>query len=183
MLYPTSITSLNSSTMAKLVNYCPLIAVACLVAATAAYANALPTAATTSTASLLDTAGDLVARALSSSNVLTLNITNVVILVILKIIIFVGGLFVLNSSSSSYGIGGLFGRADDLDAAGGQSSGATAAITTTDLRGGMCFLLYTSGAEEKLGCMLEAACADPLAADRYLSAGKMWQQANQLLQS
>ena len=164
--------------MAKLFASYPLglLAVAYLVVS----ANALPTA---SSSSLLDTAGDLVARALSSSNVLTLNLTNVVILVILKIIIFVGGLFVLNSSSSSsssYG-GGLFGRADDPDAAGSQPPAA--GLTTTDLRGGMCFLLYTSGAEDRLGCLLQAACEDPLSADRYLSAAKMWQQANQLLKS
>jgi hypothetical protein len=128
-----------------------------------------------STSSLLDTAGDLVARALSSSNVLTLNLTNVVILVVLKILIFVGGMFFLNSSS-----GGTYGRAEDIDAA---ASKPTAAVTPNDLRGGMCFLLYTSGAEDRLGCLLQAACQDPLSADRYLTAGKWWQQANQLFKS
>jgi len=133
----------------------------------------------TSSSSLLETAGDLVARALSSSNVLTLNLTNVVILIILKVIIFVGGLFVLNSTSSYGGLGGLFGRREDGDVNGDRP--AAAAITTTDLRGGMCFLLYTSGAEDRLGCLLQAACQDPVTADSYLSAAKMWSQAHQLL--
>lgn len=153
------------------------------------YLGALVTAtpfslsSSSSSPGLLDTAGDLVARALSSSNVLTLNLTNVVILVILKIIIFVGGLFVLNSSSSSTSGGGLFGRADDPDSATSPTAASSVAITPNDLSGGMCFLLYTSGAEDRLGCLLQAACQDPLAADRYLSAGKIWQQAHQLLQS
>jgi hypothetical protein len=127
-----------------------------------------------STSSLLDTAGDLVARALSSSNVLTLNLTNVVILVVLKIIIFVGGMFVLNSTS-----GGTYGRAEDVDAAGNSKP----AVTPNDLRGGMCFLLYTSGAEDRLGCLLQAACEDPLSADRYLQAAGWWQQAHQMFKT
>jgi hypothetical protein len=142
-------------------------------------AGAAPAAPSSS--SLLDAAGDLMARALSSSNVLTLNLTNVVILVILKIIIFVGGLFVLNSTSSTGGSSGLFGRSeDDLDNEVGGGGSPSAALTATDLRGGMCFLLFTSGAEDRLGCLLESACLDPRAAESYLSAANMWQQANQL---
>ena len=164
----------------------PSLAVTWLMFA-AVILTAASAAETSSSSSLLDAAGDLVARALSSSNVLTLNLTNVIILVILKVIIFVGGLFVLNSTSGSTyssGLSGLFGRREDGDSTNSvDTDRPSAAITTTDLRGGMCFLLYTSGAEDRLGCLLQAACLDPQTADSYLVAAKYWQQAHQFLKT
>ena len=53
----------------------------------------------------------------------------------------------------------------------------------SDVTGGMCFLMYTSGAEEKLGCVMRTACEDPYLASDYLTAAKMWYKMHKLMQS
>merc|ERR1712038_877950 len=98
---------------------------------------------------------EALARATSTSEVLTLNLTNLLILIVLKIVIFGAGIVFSGSVARS--------RSDE------ESS-----ITETDLTGGMCFLMYTSGVEDKLSCMQRAACNDAATADQYYDAGKMW---------
>merc|ERR1711973_372616 len=84
-------------------------------------------AAADDTAPMINNAIEFLARASSTSEVLTLNLTNLLILLVLKALIFGFGLF---------SVGGA-GRSAD-----------TPAVTQSDLTGGMCFLMYTSGAEE-----------------------------------
>jgi hypothetical protein len=117
-------------------------------------------------APMLANAMEFIARASSTSEVLTLNLTNLLILLVLKALIFGFGLF---------SVGGA-GRSTD----GGD---LTAGITQSDLTGGMCFLMYTSGAEEKLDCVLRTACEDPYLASDYLTAAKMWYKMHKLMNS
>merc|ERR1711974_18804 len=42
-----------------------------------------------------------------------------------------------------------------------------------DLSGGMCFIMYTSGAEEKLSCIQRTACEDPKTAEEYGVSARM----------
>ena len=83
-------------------------------------------------APMIATAMEFMARASSTSEVLTLNLTNLLILLVLKALIFGFGLF---------SVGGA-GRSLD-----GPS------VSQSELTGGMCFLLYTGGDEEKLSCI------------------------------
>merc|ERR1712223_1546488 len=46
-------------------------------------------------------------------------------------------------------------------------------LSQADLSGGMCFIMYTSGAEEKLSCIQMTACEDPKTASEYSTAAKM----------
>merc|ERR1712168_1398582 len=110
----------------------------------------------------LQTALEVVSRASSSSEVLSLNLTNLIILLALKVAIVAFGLF----------SGGATGR-----------SGADSELSQADMTGGMCFLLYTGGDEEKLDCIARAACESPLSADRFVQAGKMWYKMHSLIQA
>lgn len=106
---------------------------------------------------------EMVARASSTSEVLTLNLTNLLILLVLKAIIFGFGLFT---------VGGA-----------GRSADSSPMVTESDLTGGMCFLMYTSGAEEKLECLKRTACEDPYLAADYSTAAKMWYNMHKLMKS
>merc|ERR1712002_100419 len=110
----------------------------------------------------LQTALEVVSRASSSSEVLSLNLTNLIILLALKVAIVAFGLF----------SGGATGR-----------SGADSELSQADLTGGMCFLLYTGGDEEKLSCIARAACDSPVSADNYLAAAKMWYKMHKIIQA
>merc|ERR1712025_368347 len=103
-------------------------------------------AAAAEDAPLLATALEVVSRASTSSEVLSLNLTNLIILIALKIAIVVFGLV---------SGGGVTGRSDDQPTS----------VSPTDLTGGMCFLLYTGGDESKLSCIARAACESPSEAD------------------
>jgi len=46
-------------------------------------------------------------------------------------------------------------------------------LSQADLSGGMCFIMYTSGAEEKLSCIQRTACEDPKTAAEYATAAEM----------
>jgi len=116
---------------------------------------------------MINNAIEFLARASSTSEVLTLNLTNLLILLVLKGLIFGFGLF----SSGGGGIGGI-GRSAD-----------TPVVTQSDLTGGMCFLMYTSGAEEKFDCIKRTACEDPYLASDYLTAAKMWYKMHKLMKS
>merc|ERR1712014_480002 len=90
-------------------------------------------------APLLATALEVVSRASTSSEVLSLNLTNLIILIALKVAIVVFGLV---------SGGGVTGRSGE----------APTSVSKADLTGGMCFLLYTGGDESKLNCVARAAC-------------------------
>merc|ERR1711892_855336 len=110
----------------------------------------------------LQTALEVVSRASSSSEVLSLNLTNLIILLALKVAIVAFGLF----------SGGATGR-----------SGADSELSQADMTGGMCFLLYTGGDEEKLSCIARAACDSPVSADNYLSAAKLWYKMHNIIKA
>merc|ERR1712025_1415020 len=113
-------------------------------------------------APFLQTALEVVSRASSSSEVLSLNLTNLIILLALKVAIVAFGLF----------SGGATGR-----------SGADSELSQADMTGGMCFLLYTGGDEEKLNCIARAACESPVSADNYLAAAKMWYKMHNIIKA
>ena len=118
-------------------------------------------------APFLQTALEVVSRASSSSEVLSLNLTNLVILLALKVAIVAFGLF----SGGATGRSGL----------GGLGAGGDLSLSQTDMTGGMCFILLTSGEEEKLGCVQRAACESPISAKNYLSAAKMWYKMHKII--
>lgn len=109
---------------------------------------------------LVSTAMEFLARASSTSEVLTLNLTNLLILIVLKALIFGFGLF---------SVGGT-GRSSD-----------ESTIQQSDLTGGMCFMMFTAGDEEKLSCVQRSACEDPKTATDYLTAAKMWYKIHKLM--
>ena len=95
---------------------------------------------------------ELLARASSTSEVLTLNLTNLLILLVLKALIFGFGLF---------SFGGT-GRSSDQPI-----------VNESDLEGGACFLMYTAGVDAKLDCIKKVACYDRPTAYSYKTAAKM----------
>jgi len=114
------------------------------------------------TSPMINNAIQFLARASSTSEVLTLNLTNLLILLVLKALIFGFGLF---------SVGGI-GRSADS---------ATPAVTQSDLNGGLCFMMYASGFEEKFDCIKRTACEDPYLASDYLTAAKMWYKMHKIL--
>lgn len=106
-------------------------------------------------APLIELTSELLARASTTSEVLTLNLTSLIILILLKGIIFGMGIF---------SVGSVFTA---------RSTKETSIVSKSDLSGGMCFILYTSGAEEKLSCIQRTACEDPKTASEYATAAKM----------
>merc|ERR1711994_1033262 len=96
---------------------------------------------------MLNTAIEFIARASSTSEVLTLNLTNLLILLVLKALIFAFGLF---------SVGGTGRSAEESP------------VTPADMTGGMCFMMFMSGADEKLSCIERTACEDPYLATDYL---------------
>lgn len=109
---------------------------------------------------------EALARASSTSEVLTLNIPNLIILLIIKAIII--------------GIGIFFGSQNNAARSLDRST-TEVSITNADLNGGLCFIMYTSGAYEKLNCMKRTACEDPKTAKDYLQGAKMWMKMHQLM--
>lgn len=119
--------------------------------------------------SLIEQVSSLAARASSTSEVLTLNLTNLLILLVLKALIFGFGLF-------SFGTG----NAGSSYSSYSRSTKETG-ITETDVTGGLCFMQFTSGDLDKMSCVQRAACEDPKTATDYLTAGKMWHKLNKLM--
>jgi len=115
-------------------------------------------------APFLQTALEVVSRASSSSEVLSLNMTNLVILLALKVAVVAFGLF----------SGGSTGRSS-------LAEGADVGLSQTDVTGGMCFLLLTGGDEDKLSCVQRAACESPISAGNYLQAAKMWYKMHKII--
>lgn len=110
---------------------------------------------------MVELASELLARASSTSEVLTLNLTNLLILIVLKAIVFGFGLFSVGSSA--------------------RSADESTAITQSDVSGGMCFIMFTAGAEEKLSCIQRTACEDPKTASDYATAAKMVYKLHKML--
>jgi len=115
-------------------------------------------------APFLQTALEVVSRASSSSEVLSLNMTNLVILLALKVAVVAFGLF----------SGGSTGRSS-------LAEGTDVGLSQTDVTGGMCFLLLTGGDEDKLSCVQRAACESPVSAGSYLQAAKMWYKMHKII--
>jgi hypothetical protein len=121
---------------------------------------------------LLKTAYEFMARASSTSEVLTLNLTNLAILIALKILFFGFGIFGFFATQGGQG-GGILGRsAEDAPAT---------SIKQSELTGGMCFIMFTSGETDKLSCVQRTACEDPATAINYLTAAKMWMKMHKLM--
>jgi hypothetical protein len=94
-----------------------------------------------------------VARATSTSEVLTLNITNLVVLLVIKAIIF------------GFGFLGSFGR---------RSSPPSFSEFLIDRNDLMLVMSYALGsATDDYSCLYRTACDEPEAAQRYTSATKM----------
>merc|ERR1712150_375699 len=111
---------------------------------------------------LLQTAMEVLARATSSSQVLSFNLTGVIILIVLKIAVIAYTMLQ----------GGVTGRS-------GLTSGPS--YTPADLTGGMCFLLYTNGDEDKLNCLSRAVCESPEVGSNYLAAAKLWYKMHKII--
>merc|ERR1711899_455913 len=56
-------------------------------------------------------------------------------------------------------------------------------VSQSELTGGMCFLMYTSGDESKFDCVQRTVCEDPYLASDYLTAAKMWYKMHNMLKS
>ena len=111
---------------------------------------------------------EFLARASSTSEVLTLNLTNLLILLVLKALIFGFGLFSVNGSGRS--------------AHGHHATPSLFEVpSTTELHAGMCFFMWGSGDEGKLDCIQRNSCEDPAMADTYLQGGKMWYQIHKMM--
>merc|ERR1711899_162263 len=111
---------------------------------------------------LLQTAMDVLARATSSSQVLSFNLTGVIILIVLKIAVIA---YTMLS-------GGVTGRSGLYNPPG---------YSPADLTGGMCFLLYTNGDEDKLNCLSRAVCESPEVGSQYLAAAKLWYKMHKII--
>merc|ERR1711997_745079 len=119
-------------------------------------------------APLVQTAVEVLSRATSSSEVLTLNLTALIILGILKAAVIAFGLSggsLLSSSNRSLG----------------RSSQGPAGVSASDMTGGLCFLLFTSGDPEKISCVQRSACESPQSAKDLLSAAKMWKKMHAII--
>merc|ERR1712165_65101 len=111
---------------------------------------------------LIKTAMEVLARATSSSQVLSFNLTGVIILIVLKIAVIAYSMLQ----------GGVTGRSGLYSPPG---------YTPADLTGGMCFLLYTNGEEDKLNCLSRAVCESPEVGSQYLAAAKLWYKTHKII--
>jgi len=109
---------------------------------------------------LVTTALEFLARASSTSEVLTLNLTNLLILLVLKALIFGFGLFSVGGTA--------------------RSAHESPSFSETDLQGGMCFMMHMAG-DDKMPCIQKAACQDTVVAAQYATASKMMYKVFKLL--
>lgn len=150
-----------------------------LAAAMAAAAAAAPSPGSGANGDqMIVEAMDFMARASSTSEVLTLNLTNLLILLVLKALIFGFGLFSFGNTGAAAGAAaaGLNARSYDSDEVAFGISGA-------DVTGGLCFLNYMSGNEAKFDCIRRSACEDPKTGGDYLNAAKMWYKMHALVEA
>merc|ERR1711973_772495 len=147
------------------VNKTTMISKTALIGVTGAALVGVAAATSSASPPFVTTALEVVSRASSSSEVLSLNLTNLIILFVLKVAIILIGL--------------TFGSGATARSAGGGDI----TMDQVDLTGGMCFLLYTGGDEEKLNCIARAACESPVSADNYLAAAKMWYKMHNIIKA
>jgi len=109
------------------------------------------------------------ARSHSTSEVLTLNLTNLLILIVLKAVIFGIGLFYFGGVSFKGGHGGGHGNGWSSRSLDGKKSSSI--MTEGEL---MLMLTYLLGASnDNYECMYRVACEDPSKAKEYLNVSKM----------
>merc|ERR1711936_1465612 len=133
-----------------------------LLALTLLLATAAVISANDSNVPLLQTAMQVLARATSSSQVLLFNLTGVIILIVLKIAVIAYTMLQ----------GGVTGRSSLYSPPG---------YSPADLTGGMCFLLYPNGEEDKLNCLSRAVCESPEVSSQYLAAAKLWYKMHKII--
>ena len=113
---------------------------------------------------MVKAASEFISRATSTSEVLTLNLTNLLILLALKALIFGLGIFSVGSGRSA-------DSSEEL-------------VTPSEMTAGMCFIMYVSQFDEQsLSCMQKTACEDPYMVSKYHYAGKLWYQMHSLMSS
>ena len=117
-------------------------------------------------APLLNTAMEVFSRATSNSEVLSLNLTGLIILLVLKVAVV------------AFGLSG-----GSLAALTGRASHQAPSMSPSSLTGGLCFLLFTSGEEDKLSCLQRSACEDPTSAKDLLSAAKIWRKMHGIIKA
>ncbi|XP_043247130.1 uncharacterized protein LOC122394361 [Amphibalanus amphitrite] len=123
------------------------------------------TAATLSESTSLATlVSDVVARATSTSEVLTLNLTNLIILIVIKAIVIVFGMFAFGGGFGSL-FGGGFGRSAD-------ASPSDSWLDREDLLLMLTYLLSSDGSDN-YECLNRVACEQPDRAAQYINAGKL----------
>jgi len=110
---------------------------------------------------IIKTAMEVLARQ-ASSPVLSFSLTGVIILIVLKIAVIAYSMLQ----------GGVTGRSSLYSPPG---------YTPADLTGGMCFLLYTNGEEDKLNCLSRAVCESPEVGSQYLAAAKLWYKMHKII--
>ncbi len=141
-----------------------VLSTAVLAAMAASGASA---AAVDTSSPMLTEALELMARASSTSEVLTLNLTNLLILLVLKALIFGFGLFSFGTTAAA--------------SARSADSSSPLSLTESDVTGGLCFINYMSGNEAKFDCIRRSACEDPKTGNDYLTAAKMWYKMHALV--
>jgi len=109
----------------------------------------------------LKTAMDVFARATTNSEVLSLNLSGLIILLVLKVAVV----------------------AFSLMSGGATARSAASTYSEADLTGGMCFILYTSGDEAKLNCVARAACESTENAADFLTAAKLWYKMHNIIKA
>merc|ERR1711962_843438 len=119
-------------------------------------------------APFVETALEVLSRATSTSEVLTLNLTGLLILAALKIAVIVFGM------TSGASLLGFTGRS-----ASSQGGG----VSSNEMTGGLCFLLYTSGEQDRLSCVQRSACEEPSSAKELLAAAKLWRKMHSVIQA
>merc|ERR1711936_53128 len=117
----------------------------------------------------MGTAVEVLARATTSSEVLSLNLTALIILGILKAAVIAfgltGGSLITNRSFQ-----------------GRSAQAAPVGLSSSDMTGGLCFLLFTSGGDsDKISCIQRSACESPESARDLLSAAKMWKKMHAII--
>jgi len=124
---------------------------------------------------LISTAMEVASRATSSSEVISLNLTNLLVLLALKVAIVVLGY--MTGALGSVG----FSSEANASARAETVGESLLKMDKSEMTGSMCFLLYTSGDEAKLDCMARFACESNEVAEKLLDAGKMWYKMHKII--
>jgi hypothetical protein len=112
-------------------------------------------------APFLQTAMDALARATTSSEVLSLNLSGLAVLLALKVGVVAYSMFTTGASARS---------------------SSSPSYSSADLTGGMCFIMWTGGEEDKLDCIARAACESPENSADLARAAKWWHAMHQVIQ-